>query len=107
MSEKKSIGVLYRLEPGCLGPTGDEHVVPFCELVNKAMPSLHKGTINFQVEPRLDKSAPEISYTFNNKLLSTAQAESCLKALALELGDFEDELHDKMTHLTGQYLARL
>ncbi len=107
MSRKVTIDVLYRLEPGCLGPTGTEHVEPFCALANKAISHFMTDMVTCRMEPRYDKSLPEISYSMGNKTLSHDQAANCLQVFDLQLDDFEDQLHDKVSHLTVQYLARL
>lgn len=102
-----TINVLYRLEPGCLGPTGEQHIEAFCSLANQALTQFYDRVVSFQIEPRYDKSLPEVSYAMGPKKLSNAQAATCLQVFDIDLDDFEDELHGKISHLTGQYLARL
>ncbi|QBF81379.1 hypothetical protein EXU30_00700 [Shewanella maritima] len=102
----KQLTILYRLEPGCLGPDGVDHIEAFCLLVQKALAA--KGNVHYkwQVVPRFDKSKPEIQFTLNGKSLTEQQAQKYLSMLTIELDNVIDGFEDMLTKMINQYIAR-
>ncbi|MGL4476202.1 MAG: hypothetical protein ACRCT7_17375 [Shewanella sp.] len=100
------LSVLCRVEPGCLGPNGIDHIEEFCLLANRAIPQMSSNIALWQFTPRYDKSLPELQYLLNNKVLTSAQAERYLELHHYELDDFEEKLHERLSKLINQYLAR-
>ena len=56
LPEEKKLTVLFRLEPGCLGPKGVEHIDNFCQLAQKEFKSFHSDFVQWTIVPRIDKS---------------------------------------------------
>ncbi|CAH9061308.1 hypothetical protein PSECIP111951_02461 [Pseudoalteromonas holothuriae] len=105
MSEDKKIRLLYRVEPGCLGPTGKDFVEGFCEFANsKIKPPVYAL---FSFVPRYDKTLPEREYTVANKNLSMAQVEAYLDRLDKDKDEFEEQIDELISHAIDAYLKRL
>ncbi|MBV7316353.1 hypothetical protein [Shewanella sp. NIFS-20-20] len=100
------LSVLCRVEPGCLGPNGLDHIEEFCLLANRAIPQMSSGFALWQFTPRYDKSLPELQYLLNDKVLTQVQAERYLELNHYELDEFEEKLHERLSKLINQYLAR-
>ncbi|MBT1445478.1 hypothetical protein KJI95_13220 [Shewanella sp. JM162201] len=98
--------VLHRLEPGCLGPDGALHIEQFCELAQKALRSHAADICQWQLQPRFDKSLPEMSYFLGSKQLSKEQTDRYLEMFSEEIDAFEERFHGKLTQLINMYLAR-
>ncbi|WP_237158852.1 hypothetical protein [Shewanella khirikhana] len=98
--------ILHRLEPGCLGPDGADHVEQFCQLAEKAIQGLAPEVCQWQLVPRFDKSLPEMSYFLGSKQLTKEQTDRYLEMFSLEIDEFEERFHAKLTQLINQYLAR-
>ncbi|BBN83732.1 hypothetical protein PA25_37170 [Pseudoalteromonas sp. A25] len=105
MSEDKRIRLLYRVEPGCLGPTGVEFVEGFCQYANtKIKPPVYAV---FSFVPRYDKSLPEREYKVGNKNLSESQVMAYLARLDKEKDQFEEQIDELLSHAIDAYLKRL
>ncbi|QYJ77065.1 MULTISPECIES: hypothetical protein [Shewanella] len=96
----------HRLEPGCLGPDGVNHVEAFCRLAQEAMKQVSPGICRWQLEPRYDKRLAEMSYFLGAKQLTREQAGKYLQLFGEDIDSFEERFHDKLTQLIHQYLAR-
>lgn len=69
----KKLSVLCRVEPGCLGPDGREHIEAFCTLAQQAMKHFAVDLVTWTLVPRYDKTMPEMEYTVDHKNLSRSQ----------------------------------
>ncbi|WP_372871790.1 hypothetical protein [Shewanella sp.] len=98
--------ILHRLEPGCLGPDGLQHVEQFCMLAEKSIQGLAPEVCHWKLVPRIDKALPEMSYFLGNKQLTKEQTDRYLEMFSLEIDEFEEKFHAKLTQLINQYLAR-
>ena len=105
LPQDKKLTVLFRLESGCLGPKGDDHIDDFCQLVQKEFVSFHSDYVHWDIVPRHDKSLPEMQYKINNKKLSHDKAAKFLDVFGKSLDEFEEQLHKKLALLIDQYLG--
>jgi len=102
----KKLNVLFRVEPGCLGPDGINHVEGFCKYAKTAVSRLDSGYIRWIITPRYDKSLPEMEYKIYNKQISEQRAQQYLAALGESLEDFEENLQEKLAELIDEFLGR-
>lgn len=47
ISDERKIRLMYRVEPGCLGPDGANHIEDFCRFANKHIKSPYYGLFVF------------------------------------------------------------
>ena len=107
LSENNKLLVVYRVEPGCLGPEGSRHITQFCEFAQAVFRSLDSGYIIWDIVPRNDKSLPEIQYSLNGKKLSYEQAEKYLTLFSKVLEEVEGDMGDKLETLITRYMSHL
>lgn len=105
LSEGKKLSVIYRIEPGCLGPKGESIVSSFCTFAQKEIQTLSSNYIGLNIVPRNDKALPEMEYSATGKKLSNSQADKYLSMLGKNLDDFEYELSTKMAALINEYMG--
>lgn len=102
----KKLTVTFRVEPGCLGPDGAEHIEGFCKFAKQAVVKLDSDFVRWVITPRYDKTLDETEYKTNNKKLDHDKAEKYVRAFGKELDDFEENLQDKLSVLIDEYLGR-
>lgn len=102
----KKLSVTFRVEPGCLGPDGVEHIEGFCQFAKQQVAKLHSDFVRWRIIPRYDKSLPETEYKTNNKRLDHRKATQYLRVFEQELETFEEHFQDKLAELIDQYLGR-
>lgn len=102
----KKLTVIFRVEPGCLGPDGLAHVEGFCKYAKQAVAKIDSDFVRCSIVPRHDKSLPETEYKVNSKNINQEQANLYLKAFDKELDDFEEGLQDRLAELIDEYLGR-
>ncbi|UAA40829.1 hypothetical protein KIH87_14700 [Paraneptunicella aestuarii] len=102
----KKLNVLFRVEPGCLGPNGIEHIEAFCKFAKKDIANLDSGYIRWVITPRYDKSLPEMEYKVRNKILTQERASKYLAMLDKSLDEFEEHLQERLAELIDQFLGR-
>ncbi len=101
-----NVVVLYRVEPGCLGPDGKSLIEAFCKFANEAFGTLFAQHVELLFVPRYDKSLAEIQYQYNGKNLSGEMAKKFFNAQSVEIDDFEEQLNDRLSGLIDTFLAR-
>jgi len=101
--QEKKLTVIFRVEPGCLGPTGGEHIDAFCQFAHPKIATIDADYVSWEVIPRHDKSLDEIQYKLNNKSLSNKQARIYLEKMSKDLDDFEEHLHEQLVELIEEY----
>lgn len=106
LSQDQKLTVEFRIESGCLGPQGHEHVEGFCRFAQGELAYVDADFINLVLMPRADKSLPELQYKLNNKYMTPDKAARYLALFEKNLDEFEDHLEDKITYLVEQYLNR-
>ncbi|WP_144207556.1 hypothetical protein [Shewanella donghaensis] len=98
--------VLYRLEPGCLGPDGVDHIEIFCNLAQQSLASLDTDTCQWFLEPRHNKQLDEMAYCLGDKMLTRTQASKFLSSFSGDLEQAQEAFEDQLTDLINQYIAR-
>ena len=106
LSQDNKLSLIYRVEPGCLGPTGDGLVDDFCEFAGEKLQSLNTDYLDCQFIPRRNKTSPEMQYSVAQKKLSHSQAEKYLALFDENLAEFEDDLNDALTSLINEFMGR-
>lgn len=104
--QDKKLTVINRVEPGCLGPNGDNLVKDFCVFAQKEFADQELEYIDWQVIPRVDKTLSELQYRVNNKDLTRDQAEKYLSLFDERIEEFESLLGDMLTHLIEDFAGR-
>ncbi len=106
IQQEEQILVICRIESGCLGPQGREHVVAFCDFIKDkfATPDLH--FIQWEVVPREGLKFPELEYRLHGKRLLHDHAEKYLSLFNTEIKDFEDYIDDKIIAQIEQYFLK-
>jgi len=107
LSQEKKLNVLYRVEPGCLGPDGPKNIEAFCDFAEKKVEDLDANYVHWEIIPRFDKSLPEMEYKALGKNLSHDQADRYLAVFKQNLDEFEEHLHDKLGLLIEDFLGRV
>lgn len=102
----KKLTVTFRVEPGCLGPDGMDHIEGFCKHAKKSVAELDSDFVRWVIVPRYDKSLAETEYKTNNKILDHNKAQMYLKVFGKDLDDFEEHLQEKLSELIDEYLGR-
>ena len=98
--------VLYRVEPGCLGPDGKFFIEDFCAYANDAFKNVQQEHINWLFVPRHDKSLPEIQYQYKERNLSREMAQKLFSVKAIDIDEFEDLLNDQIPEMIDKFLER-
>lgn len=106
IAPKQLITLIFRVEPGTLGPQGVDHVVGFCEFAQAQYVPENVSFMRWQIIPRLDKSQPELEYVIGDKKLSAAQALKYLKLFEQDLEEVEDHLIHYVSQQVNQYFGR-
>ncbi len=104
LSQDKKLTVLCRVEPGCLGPDGQDHIEDFCAFTQKEVESIYAKFIHWIIVPRDDKSLPEMQYQIGSKQLTQERAAKYLKLFDKNLEELEEKLHETIAHLINRYL---
>lgn len=111
MTENKSqstrLTVIYRVEPGCLGPDGKSHIEGFCQFANRAVETLDADFVNWQIIPRYDKTLPEMEFSVRGKSLPHSKAKQYLSAMNADLDTFEMHLDDALVRMIDAYRKRV
>ncbi len=107
LPQEKKLTVLFRVEPGCLGPSGKDHIEEFCKLALTEIATIDADYVHWEVVPRYDKSKAEIQYKINNKNLNHEQAAKYLAKFSKHLDDFEENFHGKLVQLIEGYMNEL
>jgi len=104
LTKDKKLTVLCRVEPGCLGPDGQDHIKDFCTFTQKEVESIYAKFIHWNIVPRDDKSLPEMQYQIGSKQLTQERAAKYLKLFGKDLEQLEEKLHETIAHLINRYL---
>lgn len=105
LPQEQKLTVVCRVEPGCLGPEGKNHISEFCSMAQKQVESIDSDFVHWVLVPRSDKSLAEMQYQINNKNLTHDKAARYLEKFKKNLDEFEEHLHVKLAHLIDEYLG--
>ena len=103
LSQDKKLKVIFRVEAGCLGPEGKEHVDAFCTFAQKEVESVDSEFVQWEMVPRHDKSLPEVQYQIAGKNLSHDQVARYLELFRENLDEFEGHMHERLVQLIDRY----
>jgi len=106
LAQDKKLTVVFRVEPGCLGPDGKDHVDEFCNFAGKEVESIEPDFVLWNIVPRDDKSLPEMQFRIGNKNLTHDQAEKYLKLFDKSLDDFEENWFETLAVLISKFLEQ-
>ena len=106
LSQENKLTVLCRVEPGCLGPDGKDHIEGFCRFALTAMTPINSAFVHWIITPRYDKTLPEIQYQLLERKLSYLQAAKYLEILGQDPDEFTTALDEKLASLIEQYLEQ-
>ena len=104
LQKDRKLAVTYRVEAGCLGPDGKNHIDEFCRYSESALKSFDSDYITVNIVHRKDKMLPEMQYEVLGKIISHQQAEKYLAAFGKRLDDFEGHLSDQLAALIDQFM---
>ncbi|WP_149982001.1 hypothetical protein [Pseudoalteromonas rhizosphaerae] len=104
ISDDKKIKLLYRVEPGCLGPTGAQTIERFCDYANQQLVAPYFALYHFT--PRFDKTKAEREYSINARLLSEQHAQAYLAHFKTNKDEFEEQLDELLTQAIESFLER-
>ncbi len=106
LPKSKKLLVQFRLEPGCLGPEGTQHIGQFCVFAQKEFESFNDQFVSWEIMPRIDKSLAEIEYRINGKRLGKEQVSKYLRIFKQDLTNFEEKLEDKLAIMIDLFFSR-
>jgi hypothetical protein len=105
LPNSQKLVVTYRVESGCLGPNGIDHVVAFCKFAHKSIQSLDAEYITWDIVARLDKNLPEMQFGVGGKALTHVQANKYLAVFNKDLDEFEGHLGNKLAELINDFMG--
>jgi hypothetical protein len=105
LPDDKKLSVTYRVETGCLGPEGINHIADFCRFAQSKLQSLDSDYIIWSVQPRSDKTLPETQYNACGKRMNHSQAEQYLAVFGKSLDEFECHLSDTLALLINDFMS--
>lgn len=104
MNKDMRIQLLYRVEPGCLGADGIDHIEAFCQFAaNKILPPSYAI---FSFIPRYDKLLDEKEYTLMNRKLSGDQVISYFEKIDKPFDEFESQVDESMAFVVDAFFDR-
>ena len=103
VTNEKILSLIFRVEPGCLGPDGSSHIEDFCQFAQTQLSTSNNHFLLKKVMPRFDKSIPELQYQINNKTLTENQVVKYLELFKKDISDIEDDLQEEVTQLIEEY----
>ncbi len=106
LPDHHKLTVTYRIEPGCLGPQGADHVDAFCDFAQKRVADLDADFIHWHLVPRNDKALAEMEYSIDSRQLSHDKADKYLHIFGKELDEFEDHIQGECVCLINKYFDR-
>lgn len=104
LPDTRKLSFTYRVEPGCLGPDGDNLVDDFCRFAQRGVNDIEADYLLWELLPRRDKSLPEMQYSVQGKTLNSQQARKYLALFEKDLDDFELAMGLQIAQLIDQYM---
>ena len=106
LEDHQKLTVTYRIEPGCLGPQGSEHIDDFCQFAEARVIDLDSDFICWHITPRNNKKLAEMEYGVSKKKLDHDKADQYLKLFGKSLDEFEDHIQGECVNLINEYFGR-
>lgn len=106
LPKENKMSVIFRIEPGSLGPDGKEYVQEFCHFAQTQLQACAKQYLIWQIVPRVDKTLTEIEFQLAGKMLNKNQAEKYLSLFGEKLMHFEEQLEDNLEAIINQFFGR-
>ncbi len=106
LDNDKKLRVVFRVEPGSLGPDGMDYVEDYCARAQSELGSRLDSFVRWQFAPRYDKSKPEIEYGIGDKRITDAQAEKYLSMFGQDKEEFETDLVVGVSRLINVFFGR-
>lgn len=104
LPNEKKLTVIFRVEPGCLGPEGEKEIVNFCNFAQAKIGPVESDYVNWSIIPRDNKADSEIQFRVKDKILTHEMAGKYLKVLGADIDALETRLFDDITCLIDEYL---
>jgi len=104
--EERKMRVLFRIEPGSLGPDGAEHVVEFCLFAQAQFQACSVYYLNWVIEPRFDKKLKEMNFELGSKELDKAQVDKYFAFFGENYAHFVEQLENNLEAMIDQYFGR-
>ncbi|WP_421132153.1 hypothetical protein [Alteromonas sp. A079] len=102
----KKLLVMYRIEPGCLGPQGIDYVEEFCTFAKQKLKGQHGYCLRWVVKPRYDKSLPELEFQIKNNTVSRENAAKYMGTFDIDIDVFEEQLEETLADLVDMFFER-
>lgn len=103
----QKLTVVFRVEPGCLGPDGKQYIEDFCELAVQVFARIDPELLDWDIVPRYDKTMPELQFKLGDRQLSSSQAERLLQQTkSFSMTQFEEQVNALLTKLIDHHLDR-
>ena len=96
--------IQIRIEPGCLGPDGKQHIDTFCTAASRVFAAIEPGRISWVLLPRHDKQLPEQEFLIEGRKLSEAQAGLLLQRMGASLAPLLEQSDAVLSQLIERYL---
>ena len=103
---EKKLTILYRVEPGCLGPNGKQQIDEFCQFAAAKLRQLDSLFLIWDIQPRSDKRLPEIQFQFMRKNISYHQATIYLEKIGKNITQFSNKIDDEMANYIDMFLSK-
>lgn len=104
--EEKKMTVIFRMEPGSLGPDGKIYVEEFCSFAQTQLQACAEYYLNWFIVPRFDKTLSEMKFQLGDKVLNEEQATKYLSMFGENFDHFEDELENNLEAIINQFFGR-
>jgi len=104
--EHKKMLVIFRMEPGSLGPDGSTYIKEFCEFAQIHLQTCGSAFISWSIVPRSDKSLAEIEFQILSKKLSRDKAGQYLNLFGEGIDSFEEQLENNLEAIINQFFGR-
>lgn len=106
LTQDQKLTVVYRVEPGCLGPDGLQQIHEFCESAQREIETSESDYLLWVITPRLDKTLDETEYRLHDKRLSLDKVAIYLKMFDMNIDVLEGRLLEQIALLIEKFLDR-
>lgn len=105
LHDNTKLSIIFRVEPGSLGPAGSDVVEAFCHYAQTRLTALDAALLHWDIVPRLDKTLPEIECRVGNRRLTQTQADQYLQCFDSSFEQIEDLLARDISGLIKRFMA--